>query len=115
MNEFLEIRIDTSGLASEEQILLRALVNLLQSGRPQMLAQYVQVLHRWEQAPVQRRALALKLMDDRLPSKLVAKICGLSDRQLRRYTEYQRFAQMINQRRSGLSLRRLDENGDVEV
>ena len=73
------------------------------------------VLHHWERAPVHRRALALKLMDDRLPSKMVARICGLSDRQLRRYPEYRRFAQLLNHRRGELPRGQVRSDGDVEA
>ncbi len=49
---------------------------------------YLHLLHHWAQAPPRRRALALKLLVSGLPAKLVAWLCGVSTRQLRRYREF---------------------------
>jgi hypothetical protein len=69
---------------SAEQTLLDKFLAL--PTRQQQL--YLHVLHHWVQAPPKRRALALKLLDSGLPAKLVAWLCGVSDRTLRRYPEF---------------------------
>ncbi len=49
---------------------------------------YLWVLHHFGQAPAKRRALALKLLNAGLSAKDVARLSGVSPRQLRRYAEY---------------------------
>lgn len=102
MNELFEFRIDTSSLTVDEYALVRAILDFLMSSPPDLLVRYLQVLHLWGQAPVHRQALALKLLNDRLPTTKVAQLCGLSDRQIRRYSEYQNFVKLLNQQRREL-------------
>jgi hypothetical protein len=53
------------------------------------------VLHHWAQAPAKRRALVLKLLNAGLSGKDVARLSGVSERQLRRYAEYRTAAQLL--------------------
>jgi hypothetical protein len=111
----LHLSIDASALPAQEQALLLALLDMLLSGGQDVLAQYVQVLQCWEQAPLPRRAIALKLMDHQIRSNRVALICGISDRQLRRYPEYQRFARLLDARRDGVPRGQQSEDGGMEA
>jgi hypothetical protein len=110
----IELRIDPSTLSSEDQALLRAFLNLLSSGALRRVVQQLYLLHTFEQAPVHRQAIALKLLNDRMKTTQVAEICGVSDRQLRRYSQYKNFVELLNQRQRELPRGRMDENGDVE-
>ena len=83
----IEKHIDVTALTPDEQILLALLVEVPLA----RLLQYLRVLSHWEQAESARKALALKLLNARLSDKDVARVCGLSDRQLRRYPEYRAF------------------------
>lgn len=113
MNEptLIELRIDTTALGPEEQ----AIFGLFTELPPAKLVQCLRVLHHWEQAPASQRALALKLLDGRLPDKLVARLCGLSDRQLRRYPEYQRFARALRHQRRARPRGSKDSEGRLEA
>jgi hypothetical protein len=70
-------------LTPAEQAALRQLLAL----PTEQLLLYLCVLHHFEQAPPKCRALALMLLNGRLPAKVVAWLSGVSDRQLRRYPE----------------------------
>jgi len=78
-------------LNNEEQAFLQMFLQLPAQER----VQYLRVLQQWDQAPGSRKAIALKLLNEALTGKEVAGLCGLSDRQLRRYAEYRAFAQHL--------------------
>ena len=80
-------------LSAEEQAFLHAFLRL----PPHVLMQYVRVLQHWAEAPGARKAIALKLLNAGLSAKDVARLCGLSDRQLRRYPEYRAFSQLLRE------------------
>jgi hypothetical protein len=80
-------------LNKEEQAFLQMFLQL----PPHELVQCLQVLQHWVQAPGSRKAIALKLLNAGLTGKDVARLCGLSDRQLRRYAEYRALAQLLKQ------------------
>ena len=65
--------------------------------RRRSLIQYLRVLQHWTEAPGARKAIALKLLNAGLSAKDVARLCGLSDRQLRRYPEYRAFSQLLRE------------------
>jgi hypothetical protein len=91
----IDLRIDATNLTPEERALLRLLAVL----PPEELLRGVRMLHHWDRARKPRKALAVKLLDDRLPDKHVAEISGVSARQLRRYREYQRFSILLRRQR----------------
>jgi hypothetical protein len=93
----IEMRIDVTDLTPEDRTLLRLLAGL----PPKELLRGLRVLHHWDRARKSRKALAVKLLDDRLPDKHVAEISGVSARQLRRYREYQRFSSLLRHQRRG--------------
>lgn len=95
MTELIEVRINMAGLVPEDRTLVQAFLAWLEAPGPDQLASRLQVLLLWEQAPASRQAMALKLLNAELSCKDVARLCGKSDRQLRRYTEYQRFTQLL--------------------
>ena len=78
---------------AEELAFLQAFLRL----PPQEMAHYLGVVQRWSRATGARKAIALKLLDAELTAKDVARLCGLSDRQLRRYSEYRIFVQLLRQ------------------
>jgi hypothetical protein len=80
-------------LTAEERTFLQAFLAL----PSQEIVQGLAVFQRWAQAKGARQAIALKLLDPGLSDKDVARLCGLSDRQLRRYPEYRAFVRMLRQ------------------
>jgi hypothetical protein len=80
-------------LTGEEQAFLQAFLGL----PPQEVVQGLGILQRWAQASGARKAIALKLLDAGLSDKAVARLCGLSDRQLRRYPEYRAFVRLLKE------------------
>jgi hypothetical protein len=107
----IELCIDTAALAPEEQTIL----GLLSEMPPATLFKYLLVLHHWQQASASRRAIALKLLDGRLHDKEVARLCGLSDRQLRRYREYREFARLLRKEDISLPRGAKSSDGDIEA
>jgi hypothetical protein len=87
MNELIvmELRIDLTELTPDEQALLAAFIEL----PLERLLPYLCVLLHWERASPSQKAIVLKLLNPELSSKDVARLSGLSDRQLRRYPQYQ--------------------------
>ena len=75
----------------DEQALLQMFFTL----PAEQLVQYLSVLQHWAQAPACRKAIALKLLNAGLTGKDVARLCGLSDRQLRRYPEYRALSRLL--------------------
>jgi hypothetical protein len=80
-------------LTAEEQALHDHFLALPTQKRLRLL----RLLHQWEQAPPNRRALALKLLNAGLAGKVVAWLCGVSERQLRRYDEYKAAKRLLRQ------------------
>jgi hypothetical protein len=76
---------------------------------------YLCVLHHFEQAPPNRRALALKLLNAALPGKVVAWLSGVSDRQLRRYAEYKVAKQVLRQQGSPPPRGAKSRDGEIEA
>jgi AraC-like DNA-binding protein len=107
----IERCIDGAALARDEQTLRELLAEV----PPAKLVQYLRLLHHWEQAATARKAIALKLLADRLSDKDVARICQLSDRQLRRYSDYQRFAKLLRQEHRLLPRGDKDRDGHLEA
>jgi hypothetical protein len=66
---------------------------------PETLQRLLRVLCFWEQASPLQRAMALKLLNERLTDKQVADLSGVSLRQLQRYPEYRRFTRFLRDRR----------------
>ncbi|MCI0463387.1 MAG: hypothetical protein L0Z62_41145, partial [Gemmataceae bacterium] len=77
MNQLIHIVlcIDTAPLTPEDQTLVRLLLEALTGLPADQLLRYFRVLHLWDRAPASRKALALKLLDARLPSNQVAPLC----------------------------------------
>ena len=80
-------------LTAEEQAFLQAFLRL----PPQEMVHCLSVVQRRARATGARKAIALTLLDAELPAKDVARLCGLSDRQLRRYPEYRAYVQLLRQ------------------
>ncbi len=107
----LPVRLDTTALTPEENTLLELFLQLPAAE----LLQGLCLLYHWRQAPAPQRALALKLLNPRLTDKYVARVCGLSDRQLRRYPQYRRFARLLRQQHHVLPCGSKDHDGHVEA
>jgi hypothetical protein len=98
-------------LTSEQQ----ALLALYHELPPEQLLRHAQLMHHWEQAPPDRRALALQVLNDRLSDKDVALLLDKSTRQLRRYQAYQTAKQLRRQQRNRLPRGFKDRNGELEA
>jgi len=97
-------------LSAEERAFLQSFLAL----PPQEIVQGLGVFQRWSQAKGARRAIALKLLDPELSDKAVARLCGLSDRQLRRYPEYRAFVRLLRQS-NGVARGLKDADGGMEA
>lgn len=95
MNEPMPIAVSEleTPLTAEEQAFLQAFLRL----PTQEMVHCLNVVQRWARATGARKAIALTLLDAELTAKDVARLCGLSDRQLRRYPEYRAFVQLLRQ------------------
>src|ERR1700733_10967016 len=76
---------------AEEQALIQMFLTL----PAEQMVQYLRLLQHWAQAPGGRKAIAVKLRNAELTGKDVARLCGLSDRQLRRYPEYRALSRLL--------------------
>ncbi len=102
---------DAELVSAADQILEVQFLELHRHERVRML----RLLHQWDQAPRKRRALALRLLNSQLSADLVASLCGVSTRQLRRYREFRAATQLAREQGSPLPRGAKGRDGEMEA
>jgi hypothetical protein len=97
----IELRIDATALTPQERVLLGLLLEL----PPLKLVRCLRILLHWQQASPAQKAMALKLLNQRLTNKQVAELCQVTDRHLRRNPHFKEFARSLRQQQQRQPLR----------